>query len=427
MTITKKLILTSITAATTAFPLTASELEELKKQMQMMQKKIEQLEAKQKQSEIREETMLEELGTLQNEGWFQTVDTTKSHSGLGAAASKVYYTQNPLSIGGYGEMYWADSSDTTAITDLYRFVPYIGYKFNDWLVLNTELEFEHGGSTVAVEFMYLDFLLSQNFNLRVGNQLVPMGLVNQRHEPTLFPTVQRPETEQYIIPSTWHETGILAYGKIGETDLDYHIGIVNALNLNSDDTRNANIKWIRNGRWGSSEKAPMGKVALTGRLDYTGINGLTTGISAYYGNGSNIKTGNVNGTSMFIYDLHGVYQYKALTFKGLFTQASLSGADKIGPNAAKEAQGYYLTAEYDIMSMMSMPYRMPVFVQYENYNPVKETVSGVGKLNDIENVTIGVNFFPHEQVVLKADYQIKDKNDGSKKINTFSLGMGFIF
>jgi len=324
-------------------------------------------------------------------------------------------------------MYWADSSDETAITDVYRFVPYIGYKFNDWIVLNTELEFEHGGNEVAIEFMYLDFLLDKNFNVRVGNQLVPMGLINQRHEPTLFPTVLRPETETLIIPSTWHETGIIAYGELGMPALNYHIGFVNALNVNTIDTQSGNIKWLRNARWGSTEKAPMGKVAVTGRLDYTGVEGLNVGVSAYYGNGSNDHTGNVNGTSLFIYDLHAIYRYEAMTIKGLFTQAMLHDAEKIGPNAVEEAEGYYITAEYDIMSHFNGTYRLPIFVQYENYNPVKETVSGIGELEDIENITIGLNFYPHEQVVLKADYQIKDSNNGNDDEKTLSVGIGFIF
>jgi len=86
-----------------------------------------------------------------------------------------------------------------------------------------------------------------------------------------------------------------------------------------------------------------------------------------------------------------------------------------------------MTAEYDVMSHINGTYRLPVFVQYENYNPVQETVSGVGELEDIENLTIGLNFYPHEQVVLKADYQIKDRNDGSDEEETLSVGIGFIF
>jgi len=302
----------------------------------------------------------------------------------------------------------------------------VRHKFNDWIVLNTELEFEHGGE-VTVEFMYLDFLLDNNFNVRVGNQLVPMGLINQRHEPTLFPTVQRPETEKFIIPSTWHETGIIAYGELGMPSLNYHIGFVNALNVNTTLTQTGDPEWIRKGRWGSTKQAAMDKVAVTGRLDYTGVEGLNVGVSAYYGNGSNDHTGNVNGTSLFIYDLHAIYRYEAMTLKGLFTQAMLNDAEKIGPDAVEKAEGYYLTAEYDIMSHINGKYSLPIFVQYENYNPVKETVSGIGELNDIENITVGLNFYPHEQVVLKADYQIKDKNDGSDEEKTLSFGIGFIF
>lgn len=47
---------------------------------------------------------------------------------------------------------------------MYRFIPYIGYKFTDSIILNAEIEFEHGANTerggeVTVEFLYLDFLL----------------------------------------------------------------------------------------------------------------------------------------------------------------------------------------------------------------------------------------------------------------------------
>ena len=323
-------------AAGLSFSLQAGEVEDLKTQMLQLQKRLVELEKRQEQTAKRSEIIVEELATLQNEGLFQAVDTTKSYSGLGAAASKVYYTQNPLSIGGYGEMYWADSNNKTAITDVYRFVPYIGYKFNDWIVLNTELEYEHGGKKVVVEFMYLDFLLNKYYNIRIGNQLIPMGLVNQRHEPTLFPTVQRPDIETLIIPSTWHETGVIVYGELGIPSFTYHFGFINALNANSDDTKNGNIKWLKNGRWGS-QKAPMGKIAVTGRIDYTGIDGLTVGASAYYGNGSNCNTDNVDGTSLFIYDLHMIYRYGAVTLKGLYTQAILNDAKKIGPNAIEEA------------------------------------------------------------------------------------------
>ncbi|BBG65329.1 hypothetical protein NNO_0626 [Hydrogenimonas sp.] len=417
----------AVAAVMAAMPFGLAAGGDIQRELEEMKKRLSELEQKQKSGEEERSALIDELATLQSEGWFQTVDVTKSHSGLGAAASKVYYTQNPLSIGGYGEMYWADSTGGRAITDVYRFVPYIGYKFSDKVVLNTELEFEHGGEKVAVEFLYLDFLLHRNFNLRLGSQLVPVGLVNLRHEPTLFPTVQRPETEKYIIPSTWNETGVVAYGETGVADLYYHFGIVNALNLNTSQTQTGDAGWIRDGRKGSANKTAMGRVAATGRLDYSGIEGLTAGASFYWGNASNDKSGNVNGTSILIYDLHALYSYESVKVKALFTQALLSGAEKISPVAAKKAQGWYVTAEYDIMRNLKSSSSLPLFVQYESYNPVKEREGGATPMNDIDIWTFGVNYYPHEQVVLKADYAVKDRNDGSDKVDTLSFGLGFIF
>jgi len=371
-------LMAAVAAAMVVPIVSAANGADIQKELEQMQKRLGELEQKQKKSEEERSALIDELATLQSEGWFQTVDVSKSHSGLGSAA-------------------------------------------------NTELEFEHGGGKVAIEFLYLDFLINRNFNLRVGSQLVPVGLVNQKHEPTLFPTVQRPETEKYIIPSTWNETGVVAYGETGIADLYYHFGFVNSLNLNSDATKNGEERWIREGRWGSAEKAAMRRVAVTGRLDYGAIKGLSAGASFYWGDASNSKSANVEDTSILIYDLHAIYSYESVRVKGLFTQALLNGADKISSTAAKRAQGWYITGEYDIMQSLGRGSSMPLFVQYESYNPVKEREGGAAAMDDIDIWTFGLNYYPHEQVVLKADYAIKDRNDGSEKIDTLSFGLGFIF
>ena len=376
--------------------------------------------------------LTEELTSMENEKWYASVDVTKSQSGMGAAASKVYYSENPLSIGGYGEVYFSNPSNKDAFTDVYRFIPYIGYKFSDKIILNTEIEFEHGGEEVAIEFIYLDFLLNQYANIRVGQQLVPMGLINLRHEPTLFPTVLRPETETYIIPSTWNELGVSVYGS---TDyIEYQAGVINALNLNSTYTQNGKDTWIRNARRGSAPKVSAQKAAFVGRVDYIGFDGLKAGGSVYYGNGSNTDTPiaqvSKNDLNMFIYEIHAAYKKNGLFANALWTQASLSGADKIpGSTVAKKAEGGYANIGYNFFRHIPQTsINMPLFYQYEQYNPVKEIANGVSTYSDITAHTFGINYFPHEQVVLKAEYQIKDdKNVQSEKIKTASVSFGFIF
>ena len=387
------------------------------------------VEERLKTLEDQNELLTEEILNSKS-GGFTTVQEGKSHHGLGEAASKVYYSESPLSIGGYGEMYWAKTEGKRSFADVYRFIPYFGYKFSDSIILNTELEFEHGGSEVAIEFMYLDFLFSNTYNLRVGNLLVPMGITNLRHEPTLFNTVQRPDIEKLLLPSTWHENGVLVYGAFEDIGVAYTVGMINALNLNSEHTTDLTAgkrnQWIRKGRQGSNEKAPF-KPAFVGRVDYKGVNGLIVGVSEYYADASNIKTGDISGTSVNIFDVHTVYEVGGFNLKALYTQTNVSSAEKLGEDTITKASGYYVNSSYDVSSMIGVNMKLPIFAQYERYNPIEETVSGKGEFKSITNINVGFNLYPTNQVVLKADYQIKDDKNRDKKENMLSFGLGFIF
>jgi len=374
--------------------------------------------------EERIELLLEETADLKSGFNYTTVQEGRNVSGLGDAASKVYYSKSPLSVGGYGEMYWANPDNGGAYADVYRFVPYFGYKFSDHIVMNAEVEFEHGGDEVALEFMYVDFLLGPAVNLRLGHLLVPMGLVNMRHEPTLFNTVQRPEVERYLLSSTWHENGAVAYGSIGDSGLEYHIGVVNALDLTAGNGGGA-TGWIRSGRMGS-DKSSMSSVAVVGRLDYTGVTGLLAGVSLYHGDAAQNTP---SGSRATLYDLHASYAYGGFALRGLYTAATVDGAEKWGiADAATEASGYYVNLSFDLFSLGSRSERLPLFVQYESYDPIEKTVDGT--LYDVgqKTTTVGVNYAPLSQVVLKLDYAMKAYDDPSKAdVDTLSFGLGFLF
>ncbi len=370
---------------------------------------------KQEVQELREitQTLIDETSDLKTGFNYTTVDTTKSHSGLGSAASKVYYSKSPLSIGGYGEMFYAhtsvDGGDNSSVVDVYRFVPYIGYKFNDNIILNVELEFEHGGvepdagGEVIVEFMYLDFLLHKNANIRVGNMLMPMGLINEKHEPTLFTTVQRPNTAKNLIPSTWHESGLMVYGDITD-DVSYKVGGFTALK-----PEDSGDKWIRNGRGGSFKNTDP-ELSVVARVDYTGVNGLLIGASAYYD------------SDLTMIDTHIDYNLDALRVYGVLTQTSRSGATA---GQVQEAKGGYLNVGYDLLSFTTSKNRLPLFVQYESV-AAQDEIAGGASVASIDTTTVGVNYFPHEQVVLKADYAMQTQ-DGAADKAIASLSMGFIF
>jgi hypothetical protein len=428
-----------------------AQTDELREQLKALTERLNAVETQNKETDEKTNTLIEETANLQTGFAFDVLDTDFSHNGMGVAASKVYNSKSPLSIGGYGEMFYANKKDADNIVDVYRFIPYIGYKFTDNIILNTELEIEHGGADgsdnsgkVVIEFFYLDFLLSDSFNIQVGNILTPMGIVNLLHEPVLFNTVQRPNVEKALLPSTWNTNGVMAYGNIGESGFTYNAGIIQALDFNNGDSGEKGQ--IRSARAGSSKDSVFNNAAFVGRLDYIGSPGLMLGASLYHGTSTQ---GSASGTTATMYDIHATYENSGFKAKALYTATKIANADKIanasflqdGTTAATgksitDANGYYVNVEYDLLNKSNSQYKLPVFVQYDYINPTDNVVDASNSNVAVDvnaesaTTTVGLNFFPHEQVVLKADYamtEYKNASATSQDQDIFSLSLGFIF
>jgi len=447
MNMKKTLISLAVASAVSTSLFANAETDALKAQLLEMTKRLDAMETKSTETEAKTNSLIEETANLQTGFNFNILDTDFSHNGMGVAASKVYNSKSPLSIGGYGEMYYANKENANNIADVYRFVPYIGYRFSDSIILNTEIEFEHGGAQTkddgkdgyaVIEFMYLDFLISDNFNVQAGLVLAPMGLINLRHEPTLFNTVQRPNTEKYLIPSTWNTNGAIAYGSIGDSGFTYNAGIIQALDFDNADA--GKQKQIRSSRLGSRGKSTFNNLAGIARLDYIGEPGLLVGASAYYGTATQGEE--VSGATALMYDVHASYENSGFKIKGVYTATKLSDADKIAASSTASGQsidkanGYYLNAEYNVLASVNSEYKLPVFVQYDYINPTDSVVDatnasvGIDVNAEVATTTVGLNFFPHEQVVLKADYAMakyKDSDTTNQDQDILSLSLGFIF
>src|SRR5687767_5167111 len=107
------------------------------------------------------------------------------------------------SLSGYMEMHLNKVQDQPTAVDLHRFVLMIGHSFSDRLKFWSEVEVEHafveveGGEEtgeVAIEQAFVDLMVNRRFNLRAGIVLMPVGIVNERHEPPTFNGVDRKST-----------------------------------------------------------------------------------------------------------------------------------------------------------------------------------------------------------------------------------------
>jgi hypothetical protein len=367
----------------------------------------------------------------------------KSMYGLGPAASKIYSVGKGLSIGGYGEANYqafvGDKANNVDNADMERLVLYAGYKFTDNILFNSELEFEHAttgeGSEekgeVSVEFAALDFFIDPMANIRAGLVLMPMGFINQIHEPPFFFGNNRPEVERRIIPSTWREVGVGLFGQI-TPELTYTTYVVNGLNA-AEFSSNG----IRDGRGGGSN-AKAENFGYVARMDYApqALPGVSVGGSAYVGNSGQNQTfaGKNPDVLVQLYEGHAQWKYHGLELRALGSWGHVNNADLLsaekGETVGSENYGWYTEVGYDIMPHLfadTTQYLAPFF-RYEQYDTIAEAPNGFldDETKDRHIYQFGLQYKPIPNVVIKADY----RNIGAKKGSVpddFNLGFGFIF
>jgi hypothetical protein len=346
-------------------------------------------------------------------------------------------------LGGYGELIYNNYRDEEKKDqlDFRRFVLFLGHKFNDRLRLYSELEVEHalveGGEesgAVELEQAFLEYRINDALNLKAGAFLVPIGILNETHEPPTFFGVERNEVESRIIPSTWREAGIGVHGTVFK-GLRYDAGVVSSLDAGKFARPDRAIRSMRT----ELSEASAHDFAFYGALNYRGVPGLLVGGGVFSGNtGQNGVTDsalkNVD-ARLTLWDVHAQYRLGGLDLQALYARGSLGDADKVSAAAIaregdsalvapKSFYGWYGQAAYRFA--LGEDKEIAPFVRYERYNTQDSVAKGflADPKNNEKVTTFGLNFKLHPQVVLKADYQ-DFKEDNTK--DRFNLGVGYMF
>ncbi len=414
----KYLVILCLTVLTTTF---AADNQELERKINILADEIAQLKAAQQQ-----------------EGTGQTA------YGLGQAASKVYFINSGLSIGGYGEVIYTnqaatnqngDATNREPKSDTLRNVVYLGYKFDDKWLVNSEIEIEHVNEIYS-EFLYIDYLASELVSYRFGLSLIPMGLTNELHEPIYFNSVKRPEVEQYLIPTTWREIGVGAFGSLG--NVTYKAFIFNG--ADADAIAAGSGQGLRKGRKkggadnnASSQNASTYAAVLRG--DYNFDSASSLGAAIYRGEASSSNVGNnYIDMELNIAEVHGIYKYKNYGAKFLYTHVELPNAVTWNKQALPEHQiasamnGYYIELEYNIENTKGAV--TTPFIRYEVYDlnqqVDKKTYGERDKGLDRVNTVLGIAYKPLDRLVFKFDYAYKTRADDTG-VNEFNAGLGFVY
>ena len=399
---------------------------------------------------------------------------------------------NKFSVGGYGEVaysrnFYSDNVYRYSKASQYKDDPshgrfdvphavvYLSYDFGKGWTMSSEIEFEHTGVGSAIEQEFEEageweqevekggeveleqFWIQKSFsraaNIRLGHLVVPVGLNNAHHEPLNYFTVYRPEGENTILPSTWHDTGISLWGRKGS--FKYQLMMVaglDAFKFNRDG-------WIHAGAGSSFEYKVANKYGFAIRLDNYSLPGLRIGISGYYGNSMHNtqphdmeNEGNINkkltGTvaigsvdftlNRFNWIVRGQADYGYVsdaadinTIKR--TRARISNSPYSSMPFAKNAMALGIEAGYDVFSQIEKlradNRKLYVFGRFEKYNSYIPSSDQQKYEFTSKTRFVGVlNYYPVPQIALKAEYsyrKLKSQYNNEPSINIGVAYQGF--
>ncbi len=364
-------------------------------------------------------------------------------------------SDNKLSIGGYGEVHYNQPLDAdlrkNGALDVHRFVMFLGYNFSKKVQFITEVEYEHV-SELYVEQAFLQYKLNQYISFRGGLLLIPMGIVNEFHEPTTFNGVERPLIDNKISPSTWREIGFGISGNYLPASVKYQLYLVNGFNGYDGAARLNGKNGFRSGRQKGAESY-ISSPNLTGKVEYYGIRGLNLGLSAYIGNTQSTLYNNLDKSDnaakakadssvvgMSMIGLDGRYQLGGWHFRGQYYYASISNtlaynhftSDANGNlnDLGSSLTGYYVEAGYNVLRFVkSTQHELVPFIRYEFYDTQNSVETGIArsKANEVTALTTGLSWMVAKGAVVKVDMQFVKPASSDTFGKVFNAGFGVMF
>ena len=345
-----------------------------------------------------------------------------------------------VTVGAYGEMLYNQPEGDNGELDVQRLVLLLGYRFNERTQFVTEIEFEHV-EEVFVEQAFINYNVADNVNLRGGLMLVPMGIVNEFHEPTTFNGTERPQMDNVIVPTTWREIGIGVNGRFNDISLGYQAYVFNGFKSTEADGEGGVSGFLRgsNGLRSGRQKAIQSTVSsptLSTKLDYYGIPGLRLGFSTYFGKTqATDDVEDIDGANISIsmLGLDARYAYQRFTARGQFIHASLSDTEAYnsltGRDLGSALQGWYVEGAYNLLPTAKKQ-KLFAFARYEMFDTHASTAGALeeNQAFDRTDVTTGLTYHIAPGVVIKGDYQFRsnalDEDDVKDRLN-FGIGVWF--
>ena len=343
-------------------------------------------------------------------------------------------------LSGYMEVHLNKEQDLPTQADLHRFVLMVGHSFTDRLKFWSEVEVEHAfvegaeeSGEVAIEQAYVDLMVHRRFNLRAGMVLVPVGIVNERHEPPTFHGVERTFVDTVIVPTTWRDTGVGAFGDLGR-GFSYRAYLVPGL----DATGFTAEEGIKDGRQ-QGGLADASDPAVTARLEYRQA-GFTVGGSAWTGgSGFGLIRLDIETPTVTVGSLDARYRRGRHELRGQWSMVNIGGAGDLNralqlqsgnsPNIASRLLGAYGEVATRV-SPDAWTHELVAFGRYELFDTQNKMPDGFLPIEELQRsaIVIGATYFPDPDVAFKFDVsRERNKSEGVRGPWRVNFGVGWWF
>ncbi len=352
-------------------------------------------------------------------------------SSLNAAEDEFFEAKSTL--GGYGELHFnqskvEDEDLSPGSLDFHRFVLFYGHAWSPNWSFKSEVELEHNmvgkdyGGELELEQAYINYHHSNNFNFGAGVLLPSVGLLNENHEPPLFLSVERPDYNSRIIPTTWFGNGISANGLLAGV-VDYKLVLMEGLNSGKFSQGSA----MRSGRQ-KGQRSSLETILVNARIDYIGAPGLRAGASFSRNHLMENASGEQAYDAANLMEIHAKYSANnvmALAELGMIQYDALSSADGF----LESSFGYYLQAGYNVLSLAGYKAQLFPFLHFSQYNTAMSVQGGgdAEEANQVMEWKVGLSFLPIPEVSFKGDIGIQTKGMDDTQTLQINLGAGYMF
>lgn len=412
--------------------------EEMWQMIQMQQKQIQELQTlvkRQDQKIVATETKVEQNTAqvqetaIKVEKTAQKADATEQTvasidpSSIEPASGNNWWDRT--SINGYGELHY--NGGNVDQIDFHRFIIGLNHEFTDDIRLMSELEVEHSvigdgqAGDVVLEQALIEFDLTDDdaHKAQAGVYLLPLGLINEVHEPPTFYGVERNIVETQIIPSTFHEAGVQVLGNLGESGFSYNAGVHSALSV---DPMSFDIRGGRNKVANAEATDP----AFTGRVRWSGYPGVTVGIGAQHQMDITQDANDNEQVGATLVETHADIRRGGLGLRALYARWDIdsTAAEAMG---ADEQYGWYVEPSYRFEVPFGFDDGYGEVGVFARYNEVDENAGSGAVDGETEQIDLGVNYWPIPNVVMKADYNFINGEGQGNDDSRLNLGIGYQF